>query len=126
MNKCTTLFLLFTAKRFKLIKENLANVIRIDDQQISCTLNDNGRYFGMSVIYALTYYIKKRLLWQSLSNVQNCFNLTWSCIGDFKIIIGIHKEVLIFQLGCIYMKEFLNWLDNNNLMHLPTKGFSYT
>jgi len=101
-------------------------IICIDDQHLSFTLKENGKSFGMFVVYASTDYVKRRTLWQSLTNVHNSLNLPWSCIGDFNIILGTHEYRGAHSPAKLLMEDFTNWTDNNILLHLPTIGCPFT
>jgi len=63
-------------------------MVLVDDQHISFTVNDNGNNIGFSVIYASTNYIKRRMLWKSLSVIHN---MPWTYIGDFNTTSGAHE-----------------------------------
>lgn len=52
---------------------------------------DGDKLFAISVVYSSTDYIKRSALWQVLSYVQANFSMPWSCIGDFRTIIGAHE-----------------------------------
>jgi hypothetical protein len=74
-------------------------------------INDNGKDFGVSVIYASTNHIKRRQLWHSLTVVHNSLHLPWS-----------HEHRGAHLPAKVPMEDFLNWSDSNGLIHLPTKG----
>jgi hypothetical protein len=101
-------------------------VVHVDDQQVSFTVKENGVDIGISVVYASTNYVKRRLLWHSLTVVQNSMLIPWACIGDFNTILGSHEHRGAFLPYKLPMDEFANWSDSNNLVHLPTKGSLYT
>jgi hypothetical protein len=45
------------------------SLIDVDDQQVSFSVEDNGKTFSILVIYASTNYIKRRNLWLKLGNI---------------------------------------------------------
>jgi hypothetical protein len=77
-------------------------------------------------VYASTCYIKRRNPWSVLSNIQNQYNLPWSCIGDFNTVLGSHEHKGIHEPARLPMNDFQHWSDSNNLIHLHTKGAAYT
>jgi len=101
-------------------------VISNDDQQVSFILEDNNKKIGMSVIYASTNYIRRRFLWQALSDLQQNSSLPWSYIGYFNTILGSHEYRGAHVPARIPMEGFATWTDTNSLLHLPTKGNFYT
>lgn len=101
-------------------------IISIDDQQVSFTLKVNEKSIGMSVVYASTNYVKRRTLWQSLTNVHNSLNSPWSCIGDFNTILGSHEYRGAHSPAKLPMADFAYWSDNLNLLHLPITGCPFT
>jgi hypothetical protein len=101
-------------------------VLHCYEQQVSFTFNDEGKDFGVSVVYASTDYVKRRQLWHSLSAVHNSYAFPWACIGDFNAIIGAHEHWGSFSPARLPMEEFRNWSESNGFLHLPTKGCSFT
>lgn len=89
-------------------------------------MEDNGKKFGLYVIYASTNYIKRRSLWQTLTNILQNSNLPWSCIGDFNTILGSHEYRGAYVFSRFSMEYFSTWTDNNSLLHLPTKRSNFT
>ncbi|XP_058776538.1 uncharacterized protein LOC131650843 [Vicia villosa] len=84
-----------------------------------------GELRGIAAIYASTCHIKRRALWDNLSSI-NSVNIPWSFVGDFNVILGAHEH----RGSCLpYMtpiNEFKDWVDNNNLLEIPSKGSFYT
>jgi exonuclease III len=102
-------------------------VIDVDDQQVSIILEENGKSFGLSAVYASTSYIKRRELWQKLSLVQqNNNSIPWCFIGDFNTILGTHEYRGAHTPSSTPMTDFLDWTDSNSLVHLPTRGVDFT
>jgi hypothetical protein len=54
------------------------SLIFVDDQQISIKVEEEGKHF----------YIRRRNLWSTLSNIQNQYNMPWCCVGDFNTTLG--------------------------------------
>jgi hypothetical protein len=50
-------------------------ILSITDQQISFSIQENNLTYCISAIYASNNYIHKRLLWQTLENIQRQYNL---------------------------------------------------
>lgn len=104
-----------------LCRSNINHVaIFTDDQHVSFTLSSHNLYFGFSVVYASTYYIHRRNLWQGLSN------LPWSFIGEFNDIISIDKYKGSHTPAKIPMVDLCKWSDDNHSIHLPTVGNKFT
>jgi hypothetical protein len=101
-------------------------VVDIDDQQISFSIDEDGKTFGLSAVYASTNHIKRRELWQKLSWVQNNALMPWCFIGDFNTILGAHEHSGRHVPAHSPMDDFFQWSDSNNYVHLPTRGMSYT
>lgn len=79
------------------------------------------------MIYASTFYVKRRELWNNLDALQDQCSLPWWFIGDFNTILGGHKHKCMFSPPPrVPMEDFQNWSDNHNLLHIPTKGASFT
>jgi len=101
-------------------------IVDIDNQQISFTISENNTIFDFNAVYASTNYITRRQLWHKLQTIQNQHNLPWCAIGDFSTIIGSHEYRGSFIPARVPMEDFFNWSDNNNLIHIPTRGVQYT
>jgi hypothetical protein len=102
------------------------NVIPIDDQQVTFTFCNNDKSFCISAIYASTCYLRRRLLWQKLSDLQLQYNLPWSYIGDFNTILGAHEHNGHATPSRPAIDDFQQWTDANQLIHLPTAGAFFT
>ncbi|GAU48100.1 hypothetical protein TSUD_133200 [Trifolium subterraneum] len=107
-------------------KKKNPEIVDFDDQQVSFLLKDNDRQYGMSAIYASTNYIHRRNLWQALHRIQSQFNLPWSFIGDYNIILGAHEHRGAYLPARLPMDDFIQWTDSNQLIHLPTSGALFT
>ncbi|WJX32857.1 hypothetical protein P8452_21136 [Trifolium repens] len=101
-------------------------VVSVDDQQVSFMFSVNDVSFGISAIYASVNYVKRRQLWTSLNSLQHQFQVPWCFIGDFNAIIGANEHRGAFPPARIPMDDFLQWTDNNNLIHIPTRGVEFT
>ncbi|KAI5421605.1 hypothetical protein KIW84_045146 [Lathyrus oleraceus] len=101
-------------------------VIQIDDQQVSFTILVNGYSIGISVVYALTSYITRRNLWNSLQNILQTYKISWCFMVDFNIILGAHEYDDPFGPARGPMDEFSFWSDQNHLIHMPTVGAKFT
>ncbi|WJX67284.1 hypothetical protein P8452_51763 [Trifolium repens] len=101
-------------------------IISCDDQQISFSFSENNITFCIAAIYAATCYIKRRTLWQCLSNLQQQFIHPWCFIGDFNTILGAHEHNGAAILARNSIDDFQSWSDSNLLMHLPTTGAFFT
>lgn len=102
------------------------DVLSITDQQITFSLKDNNITFAISAIYASTNYIHRRQLWQTLTNLQNQYNLPWCSIGDFNTILGSHEHRGTSTPARGPMNDFAEWSNQNYLFHLPTRGVQFT
>ncbi|WJX67281.1 hypothetical protein P8452_51760 [Trifolium repens] len=101
-------------------------IISCDDQQISFSFSENNITFCIAAIYAATCYIKRRTLWQCLSNLQQQFIHPWCFIGDFNTILGAHEHNGAAIPARNSIDDFQSWSDSNLLMHLPTTGAFFT
>jgi uncharacterized membrane protein YdcZ (DUF606 family) len=61
-----------------------------NDQYVAFTISDLNTVFGIVVIYASTCYIRRRTLWDRLSNLNCQQDIPWWCfIGGFMSIEGL-------------------------------------
>ncbi|GAU40165.1 hypothetical protein TSUD_292700 [Trifolium subterraneum] len=97
-----------------------------DNQQMSFTVDVSGVLFGITAVYASTYYLSRRALWSKITNIQSQNPLPWCCIGDFNTIIGSHEHRGSSTPARTPMLDFQHWSDSNNLLHLPTQGAFFT
>jgi hypothetical protein len=98
-----------------------------DEQQLSFKLNDNGKVFGFTAVYASTCYLKRRELWNNLNVIFGQNNIPWCLlVGDFNALIGAHEHRGASNPARLPMEDFHAWSDANNLIHLPTKGAFFT
>jgi len=110
-----------------LCKVNISpSILAISSQHVSFTLSENSKTFAFSAIYALTNYITRRKLWTVLHQLQTQYNLPWCFIGDFNIILGAHEHRVRYPPARTPIKDFGEWTDQNNLLHLPTRGSQFT
>ncbi|GAU16832.1 hypothetical protein TSUD_367790 [Trifolium subterraneum] len=87
------------------------NRMASDDQQISLSVDMDGKTLGISAVYASNCYIKRRGLWNSLSQLQSQHLLPWSFIGDFNTILGCPMYVLSEKLK-ILKNNLKTWNKN--------------
>jgi hypothetical protein len=102
------------------------NVIDIDDQQVSFSLTVNNIPIFISAIYASTSIINRKNIWFKLSNLQNTYDEAWIFIGDFNTVMGAHEHSGSFTPARPPIEDFQQWTDSFNLIHLPTRGATYT
>lgn len=88
----------------------------------SISLNNNT--YGFSLIYASTSYIHRRNLWNSLSNFP--VNNPWTFTRDFNAIVSACEYRGSQTPANIPMNYFINWIDKNQLIHIPTLGNAFT
>jgi hypothetical protein len=91
---------------------------------MSCLIEGVNCY--IAVIYADTYYINRRSLWQKLTDLINIHEGPWLFLGDFNSITGAHEKLggrLPLQVACF---DFINWSNLHSLIHLDTKGVKFT
>jgi len=101
-------------------------IVSSTDQQVSLTFNFNSITFGISAVYASTCYIHRRTLWSDLINCHTQFDIPWCTIGDFNAIIRAHEHRGFSPPAALPMAEFLEWSNNDNFIHLPTRGVQFT
>lgn len=77
-----------------------------------------------SVVYASTNYITRRKLWLSLSNIIS--NIPWTFIGDFNSIVSTDEYKGSHTPAKVPIKDFFDWTDSNQLIHIPILGNSFT
>jgi len=51
------------------------SIVAIEDQFVYFTIAENGKTFGIIVVYASTYYLRRRQLWNKLDSLQNRHSL---------------------------------------------------
>jgi hypothetical protein len=60
------------------VEQNKENeVLYLDDQQVAFFIKENDKDFCFSAVYASTSFLKRRTLWQKLSELQIQFDLPW-------------------------------------------------
>lgn len=102
------------------------DILCIDDQSVSFCIFENGKKLAISAIYASTSNIRRKHLWENLKNLHTQYNLPWNCIGDFNTVLGAHEHLGNFSPARPPIQDFIDWTDNLNLIHLPTRGAFYT
>jgi uncharacterized protein (DUF779 family) len=61
-----------------------------------------------------------------MSVLCNQYNIAWCFMGDFNVIIGQHEYRGSYVPACLPMSEFQDWINANDLLHLPTRGAWFT
>jgi len=98
----------------------------ITDQFVAFNVIEHDKSFGIVAVYASTSYIKRRQLWNDLTNLQNSFNLPWCYFGDFNTILEASEHRGRVAPARLSMSDFQPWTSINDLLHLPTRGVLYT
>lgn len=92
---------------------------------VSCILDSVSCI--ITCVYAKTTVVARRRLWYDLAYVKSSFvKGPWAVIGDFNSVLGAHEKrggVLPNANSC---SEFQMMSSVCELVHLPTKGLSYT
>ncbi|XP_019451836.1 PREDICTED: uncharacterized protein LOC109353936 [Lupinus angustifolius] len=91
---------------------------------ISVTLDN--KVVNVCVIYAHTSYIQRRILWSDAQDVISAFPGPWCFIGDFNTVVGANECRSSRVPARIPSEEFKAFIDNVNLLHLPTRGAPFT
>jgi hypothetical protein len=102
------------------------SIIEVDDQHIAISVEVGGSIFCVAAVYASTCYIKRRVLWSSLTDLVNQHSFPWSFIGDFNTILGAHEHRGNCLPASIPIADFQRWTNSLNLIHLHTHGAFYT
>jgi hypothetical protein len=97
-------------------------LIDIDDQQIALSINENDTTFCLSFIYASTYHLRRRPLWQKLTNLLQLHRHPWCFLGDFNTILEAQEHSGFAVPARQPIVDFQDWTDTNFLIHLPTTG----
>lgn len=97
-----------------------------DDQQVTCSIIVNRIEVFVTAIYASTDYLRRRQLWQKLSFLQSQHSVPWSFIGDFNAIMGAHENSGNIPPARQPIRDFQNFTNAHDLIHLPTRGVTYT
>lgn len=95
-------------------------------QCIAFTFMVESTSFYITVVYASTFYIKRRELWCDLSRLLSENPGPWLFVGDFNSILGAHEKRggrIPLQIAC---SEFFSWTNNFSLIHLDTNGAKFT
>lgn len=95
-------------------------------QFCSFSVNMDGQDLFIAAIYASTSYLLRRSLWNELINLQNSHPGPWCMIGYFNVVLGSHEvrsSSLPLRSAC---EDFKSFPDIGKLVHLPTRGASYT
>lgn len=100
-------------------------IVETIDQMVAFTYQCNNEYFGISAVYASTCHVRRKSLWNSLQNLQTNNQIPWCFIGYYNAILGAHEKRRHYSPTRIPMENFQNWTNNNNLIHLPTRGANY-
>lgn len=102
------------------------DIVASTSQHVSLTYTSNSNTFGISAVYASTSYLQRKILWNDLINCHNLLSIPWCTLGDFNAIIGAHEHRGATPPAPISMNDFLNWSNNDNFIHLPTRGVHFT
>jgi exonuclease III len=102
------------------------SLVASDDQHVTFTLSENDKTLAFSALYASTNYLTRRKLWNDLNSLQSQFNLPWCFLGDFNVIMGAHEHRGRCNPARLPIEEFQSWTNTFNLIHLPTRGASFT
>lgn len=81
---------------------------------------------GLTGVYASNSQMKRKELWEKLKLIQHASNTPWCCISDFNTILGAHEQKSRYRVHEATMKDFQDWTNSNNLIHIHTRGSSYT
>jgi len=101
-------------------------IISKDDQQVTFTLPVHNSTFCFSAIYASADHLHRKALWHKLSLLQQQHHLPWAFIGDFNVILESHEHSGRFPPARNPILDFQTWTDNHDLLHLPTRGATFT
>lgn len=101
-------------------------IIDTDAQQVTFSINFNNTNLYLSAIYASISNLKRKELWHKLNLLQSQFDAPWCFIGDFNVILGAHEHCGSLNPARPPMLDFQAWTDQNNLIHLPTRGAEFT
>jgi len=104
----------------------LATVIFVSDQCIALEISCYQSTVYIAAVYASTYYLHRRQLWDDLTHLQGCFLGLWLFIGDFNAILGAHEKRGRRPPPSLSCEDFLNWTNANILNHLSTLGSFFT
>jgi hypothetical protein len=102
------------------------SLVASDDQHVTFTLSENDKTLAFSAVYASTNYLTRRKLWNDLNSLQSQLNLPWCFLGDFNVIMGAHEHRGRCNPARLPIEEFQSWTNTFNLIHLPTRGASFT
>jgi len=68
-------------------------IILSDDQQVTFKISINNIDLYLTAVYASVNNLRRKLLWQTLTNLLSSHpNAPWCFIGDFNTIIGAHEH----------------------------------
>lgn len=101
-------------------------IINKDDQQVSFKIKVGNNDFFISAIYASNSFLKRKQLWNTLQNNQTQIDAPWCFLGDFNTIIGAHEHYGALNPARPPIIDFQNWTDSNDLLHIHTRGATYT
>jgi len=101
-------------------------LVNVDDQQINLKIVVNGKSFCLTGVYASNCQLKRKELWENLKNIQHSTNLPWCCLGEFNTILGVHEQRSRYRVSSSTMTYFQEWSEANNLIHIHTRGATYT
>lgn len=80
----------------------------------------------ITLIYAKTDYVRRKLLWKELSQIPNFTSSHWLLMGDLNAVLGAHeRQGCKTPLGasCTDLQSFIN---DCNLIDICPKGHYYT
>ncbi|CAL0306454.1 unnamed protein product [Lupinus luteus] len=66
------------------------------------------------------------MLWNDIQSLMDTHQGSWSCLGDFNVVLGADECRGPRSPARLPSDEFKAFTDSNNLLHLPTTGALYT
>ncbi|KAF9612711.1 hypothetical protein IFM89_003253 [Coptis chinensis] len=79
----------------------------------------------ITIVHAHCLYVQRRHLWLELSTI-NLINLPWLILEDFNAYLSVSKKRGGNNHTAASMKDFRDFMSNNQLMEVPNSGFQLT
>ncbi|KAK3185134.1 hypothetical protein Dsin_032420 [Dipteronia sinensis] len=100
------------------------HVVASSRHNVTALIDDNSTLWVLTVVYVNPCTITRRLLWNYLDSIRNCFSLPWLVAGDF-IEITNNSEKRGGRPGHS-ISGFADWIDRNELVDMCLIGSKFT
>lgn len=101
-----------------------AQVLLSTNQLVLVSFDFQNTSVMMAVVHGHACHIQRRQLWYTL--LPYCTGSPLIVMGDFNAVKGAHERRSSMLPRAIACREFVQFMDEANLIDLPTSGIKYT